>query len=110
MGNDDQLAAVLAAVEAQQTAPTTASDFQLFNVMLTQDSPLIGKSPRTANMRNGYGALVLAVQRGDEYIDQTPDIAFAPGDILWIAGDRERLRPIIRKQRHTRTAASSQGD
>ncbi len=109
VGNDDQLAAVLAAVEAQQTAPTTASDFQLFNVMLTQDSPLIGKSPRTANMRNGYGALVLAVQRGDEYIDQTPDIAFAPGDILWIAGDRERLRPIIRKQRHTRTAASSQG-
>lgn len=109
VGNDDQLAAVLAAVEAQQTAPSTASDFQLFNVMLTQDSPLIGKSPRTVNMRNGYGALVLAVQRGDEYIDQTPDIAFAPGDILWIAGDRERLRPIIRKQRHTRTAASSQG-
>lgn len=99
VGNDDQLAAVLADVEAQQTAKPAAADFQLFNVKLAAESPLIGKSPRTADIRNSYDALVLAVQRGDEYIDQNPDITFAVGDILWIAGDRARLRSLIHARR-----------
>lgn len=103
VGNDDQLAAVLPAVEAVKNTAPTAADFQLFNIIISPESPLNGKSPRTADIRNNYGALVLAVQRGDEYIDQNPDIVFAPGDIIWIAGDRARLKPLLRADKTPHT-------
>lgn len=107
VGNDDQLAAVLPAVEAVKNAAPTAADFQLFNIIISPESPLNGKSPRTADIRNNYGALVLAVQRGDEYIDQNPDIVFAPGDIIWIAGDRARLKPLLRADKTPHTQPRS---
>lgn len=100
VGNDDQLATVLPAVEAVKNTAPTAADFQLFNIIISPESPLNGKSPRTADIRNNYGALVLAVQRGDEYIDQNPDLVFAPGDIIWIAGDRARLKPLLRADKN----------
>lgn len=107
VGNDDQLAAVLPAVEAVKNTAPTAADFQLFNIIISPESPLNGKSPRTADIRNNYGALVLAVQRGDEYIDQNPDIVFAPGDIIWIAGDRARLKPLLRADKTPHTQPRS---
>jgi K+/H+ antiporter YhaU regulatory subunit KhtT len=33
----------------------------------------------------------LAVQRNDQYIDQSPDLEFEEGDMLWLVGDEKRL-------------------
>jgi Trk K+ transport system NAD-binding subunit len=59
--------------------------------MLTATSPLVGKSPRNSHLRDYYDALLLAVQRNDEYTDQDPDMIFAVGDILWMVGNQKLI-------------------
>ena len=94
IGTDEQITAILPHVEKEyepskdETAP---HDFNLFKLQLSDKSPLIGKTPRNSGLRDNYDTLVVAVQRGDTYIDQNPDIAFAAGDILWLVGPQSRL-------------------
>ena len=93
IGNDESLSMVVPIIEANTTpqTPSNSSSFKLFNMILNDGSPLIGKTPRTSHLRAQYDALIVAVQRNDEFIDQDPNLIFAPGDILWIVGDQPRL-------------------
>jgi Trk K+ transport system NAD-binding subunit len=60
-------------------------------VRLSAGSILVGKTPRTSGLLDYYDSLLLAVQRNDEYIDHTPDLEFAAGDVLWLVGDEKTL-------------------
>ena len=68
-----------------------AADVQLTSVILGPSSPLLGKTPRSASLRDSYDAVVVAVHRGDDFIDSDPDLAFAEGDIVWLVGDRTKV-------------------
>ncbi len=95
IGNDEQLESLTPVVEASavaQTAIQNPDDFQLFNVLLTDGHELIGKTPRTAHLRERFDSIVVAVQRDDEFIDQDPDCLFREGDLVWLVGDRRRLK------------------
>lgn len=95
IGNDEQLRAVLPAIEAEREPELLpATDVTLCSVMLGDHSPLIGATPRTASLRDSYDAVVVAVHRGDEFIDSNPDLAFAKGDILWLVGDRNKIEKL----------------
>lgn len=90
IGNDEQLASFLPEVEKVNTKGADArknTDFQLFNILIGDDSSLIGKTPRTSELREKYNALVVAVERDDDYIEQTNELEFQPGDMLWLVGD-----------------------
>lgn len=97
IGTDEQIERVLPVIEKEyvprpdETAP---HDFRLVKLQLSDHSPLIGKTPRNSGLRDNYDTLVVAVQRGDCYIDQDPDIIFAAGDILWLAGSQSTLAPL----------------
>lgn len=97
IGTDEQIERVLPVIEKEyvprpdETAP---HDFRLVKLQLSDHSPLIGKTPRNSGLRDNYDTLVVAVQRGDSYIDQDPDIIFAAGDILWLAGSQSTLAPL----------------
>ncbi len=94
IGTDDQLEAFLPRVEAERTGAPDANkgaDFRLFSILLEPGHPLVGKTPRTSQLREQCDALVLAIQRDDQYIDQDPDCAFREGDLVWLAGDPARL-------------------
>ena len=67
------------------------ADFQLFSMLLDDTNPLVGKTPRTSGLREKYDALVLAVQRNDEYLDQDTELTFQPGDLVWLVGDPKNL-------------------
>ena len=57
-----------------------------------EQSPIVGQRLEKTHLREDYGALLVAVQRGeDEYISPTPDLLFKAGDILWIVGDPKQL-------------------
>lgn len=91
-GSDERLSAFLPVTEAQETPPSqTITQFQLFSKLIADDSPLIGHTARTSQMRKNYDALIVGVQRGDEFFDQQPDLTFQQGDILWIVGDKRRF-------------------
>ena len=95
IGVDEQLELLLPAVEASNAETNPASsDYTLFSVRLDANSPLVGKTPRTSRLRNNYDAVVLAVERGEEFFDQNPDLKFNADDILWLYGDRHRLQSL----------------
>ena len=60
-------------------------------MILGPASPIIGATPRSASIRDSYDAVVVAVHRGDQYIDSDPDLVFAQGDIVWLVGDKKNI-------------------
>lgn len=94
IGTDEQLEAFLPRVEKEREGAPDANkgaDFRLFSILLEDGNPLVGKTPRTSHLREQCDALVLAIQRDDQYIDQDPDCEFRVGDLVWLVGDPKRL-------------------
>lgn len=96
IGTDRQIEETLKVVEVNNDNPSSVNpdDFKLTSILLSDKSPLLNRTPVTANLRNKYGVLVVAVQRGDTYIDSDPHLKFQAGDIVWLVGDRTSLAPL----------------
>lgn len=96
IGTDRQIEETLKVVEVNNDNPSSVNpdDFKLTSILLSEKSPLLNRTPVTANLRNKYGVLVVAVQRGDTYIDSDPHLKFQAGDIVWLVGDRTSLAPL----------------
>ena len=94
IGTDEQIEDMLPHVEASLPVPDNAPDpsqIKLTSILLGPRSPLCGKTPQSASLRDNYNALVVAVDRGEEHIDSRPDLVFEPGDILWLVGRPQEL-------------------
>jgi len=64
-------------------------------VVLGDSSPLLGQTLAGADVRKNYKTLVVALQRGDDFIDRPANTPLLPGDRLWLVGrptDTDRLR------------------
>ena len=87
---------MLPLVEAENEAsdaPTPDVKFIHFNI--GENSPIVDERLENTRLREDYGALLVAVQRGeDNYISPTPDLTFKAGDILWIVGNAKQLAPL----------------
>ena len=97
IGTDEQIEQVLPIIERElpeDSQPQVPADYKLVRLMLGEHSPLVGRTPRNSGLRDRYDALVLAVQRGDKYIDSEPDLQFQPGDIVFFVGSEKLLQPL----------------
>ena len=95
IGTDENIERMLPAVEANSDADNVRQpDVQLKPVLLSFNSPLINKTPLTASLRDTYDVLVVAVSRDGEFIDSNPNIIFAPGDIVWLAGPADNFNKL----------------
>ena len=52
---------------------------------------LDGKTTATSRLRDDYSSLLVALQRGSEYIKPNGTEKFEPGDILWVVGDTKKI-------------------
>ncbi|MDE6282934.1 MAG: cation:proton antiporter [Muribaculaceae bacterium] len=88
IGTDDQIEAVLPLVEADEDNTTDQGihpgDLHLSTIKLGADSPLLGDSLASADVRRNYNTHVVALKRGDEFIDKPAAITLQEGDRLWI--------------------------
>lgn len=93
IGTDEQITRLLPVAEADKAAADSGDPGQmtLGSILLSFNSPLIGKTPSTASLRDRYDVLVVAVNRGGEFIDSNPNLVFAPGDIVWLAGNKNNI-------------------
>ena len=93
IGTEEQIQRMLPLIEAQNdTVETTNNDVKFVHFAISSNSPIVGKALEKTNLREDYGALLVAVQRSEEeYISPTPDLVFKSGDILWIVGDPKLL-------------------
>lgn len=96
IGTDENIERMLPVVEQQtDTSGQIAADkLTLKSVLLSKKSPLLGKTPVTAQLRNEYDLLAVAVSRNGEFIDSDPDLEFQEGDIVWVAGTIENINRI----------------
>ncbi len=63
-------------------------DIELKSILLTPNSPIIGRPLLETDLRNDYFCMVISVQRGEsEFINPRPDTVLQSGDLLWIVGD-----------------------
>ncbi|MBR5673896.1 MAG: cation:proton antiporter [Muribaculaceae bacterium] len=93
IGTEEQIQRMLPLVEAQSDHVETSNlDVKFIHFAIGEQSPIVGQRLEKTHLREDYGALLVAVQRGeDEYISPTPDLLFKAGDILWIVGDPKQL-------------------
>lgn len=96
IGTDDNIERLLPVVEAQadNSGQIPADQLKLKSVLLSFNSPLIGKTPVTAQLRNEYDLLAVAVNRNGEFLDSDTDFTFEPGDLVWVAGTEENIHRI----------------
>lgn len=97
IGTDNQIQTLLPLLECNNTHvdSTSSSSFEYVHFPITGTSPLIGKCLAEARLREDYKTLLIAVERGEEnFISPTPDIQFTEGDILWIVGEKNRIKEL----------------
>lgn len=93
IGTDEQIERLLPDVESSKVSDIQASadDMTLKSVLLSFNSPLINQTPSSSSLRDNYDILVVAVNREGEFIDSNPNLVFAPGDIVWVAGSQKNI-------------------
>jgi len=96
IGNEEQIQRLLPLVEAENGRIEKAPlDVKFVHFAIGAGSPIIGVSLENTRLRENYGALLVAVQRGEnDYLSPTPDLTFRAGDILWIVGDPKQLHAL----------------
>ena len=96
IGTEEQIQRMLPLVEAQKEAgEAPPPDVKFMHFAIGENSPIVGVRLEDTRLREDYGALLVAVQRGeDDYISPTPDLTFKTGDILWIVGNSKQLQPL----------------
>lgn len=96
IGTDQQLQKLLPDIEAgtEETGAGSSGSIDFVNIQLTADSLLLGQTTASASLRDSYKVLVVAIQRGLEYIKPTGEIPFQPGDIVWLVGDSRMIEKL----------------
>lgn len=87
IGTEEQIQHITPLMEAgeNESAYSSASEEVKFDrVQITDKSPLIGQTVASADLRNSFRALIVAIQRGCDYITLDGDTSFQPGDVLWL--------------------------
>jgi voltage-gated potassium channel len=72
-------------------------EFDLQDVELPEDSPLVGKSIREAMVRDRYGTYILAIRHPDGTIDTNPDMdrVILAGSVLVVLGTPHQIATLI---------------
>lgn len=77
-------------VRATRDHEDMPGDLHRFEAVISDRSPLTRKSIREGRFRTEYGAAVVAVHRGGEYLDRKiGDIVLMPGDTLLLEADKQ---------------------
>lgn len=97
IGTDDQIKALNDAIERDErnmemSQDANAPHIELQSILLKPDSPMAGRALRDIPMHHDYGAMLVKLARGPEFISPTPDTILQPGDLLWVVGDPKRLK------------------
>lgn len=97
-GTDEQMDAFKKQLESSLTDENashfTAPKIDLGNLTVEPGSPLIGKTIMQSDIRTKAQCVVMGVIRPDEVsiMNPTPDLTFAEGDIIVLAGERENIK------------------
>jgi di/tricarboxylate transporter len=71
--------------DVDDDGPGSSDDANLFEVVISENSPLVGQNLRDAGFRRRYDAAVIAIHRGGERLNEKlGDVELRPGDTLMV--------------------------
>ena len=71
-------------------------DIVVEKIFIYEDNLLLGKSISNSQIRETTGGMVVAVERDNSRIlNPSPDMVLQEYDVLWIIGEKKRLKPLI---------------
>lgn len=95
IGTDEQLTTAQVLIEAKNNEPTPAHDelYNLESILITEASVHANKSIREVGSGEGFGGLIVGIERNNERI-LNPDssVKILPGDLVWIFGHRGKIK------------------
>ena len=93
IGNDEQLNIMNAAMQAEllpEDADIEHREMKLQKLVITADSPLVGKTLKESNVRQRYNFMVVGVEEGQKNLTMiNPNRRFEVGDIVWVVGEEK---------------------
>ena len=97
IGTDEQLAASRPSIESNEVVTLAPVDpnFGLASLQLQASDPYVGKPIRECGLREQLQALIVGIERqGKRILNPDSTLSLEPGDLLWIVGDRAKLKQI----------------
>lgn len=96
LGTDKQVRDfMLLGNNGELTAEQKASEeMELFQLTLSETSPLIGGHSNLSDMRNKYGVLLVGIEKSSSntYMRPSSAVILEAGDTLWMVGTRDQMR------------------
>lgn len=73
-------------------------EMKLRKIIISPDSPFIGKTLYESGIRDKYGCMVIGLEEGKESLTMiSPSHIFETGDEIWLVGEEDDLRRILTK-------------
>lgn len=99
IGTEEQIQTILPLIETVDDNESTASplnptDMRLTSILLSQSSPLIGKTVTQSELSTKYASLLLSIKRDDQFISPKPDTVFQGADELWLVAVPSIIAPL----------------
>lgn len=99
IGSDDQLTALSQAARTEVYEPDAdleARDMHLQQIIITKNSPFLGKTLIESGIRDFYNCMVVGLEEGEENLTRVdPNRRFELDDIVWIVGEKEDLKVLL---------------
>lgn len=88
VGSSAQIGALKEMFSEEPVIEHNTDEFKVACITIGPDSQLLGKSLRSASLRD-YKCMVISVMRGEDFItNPKPDFHFEEGDKVWLAGEK----------------------
>lgn len=97
IGTEEQIERLLPIIENnnEEVVPEAPiANFGIYDVQLTDMSPLCGICMVDAKIPEKYSSMVIAVERNGEYLDQLNTIMFQPGDKVHFVGPKDKIHSL----------------
>ena len=102
VGTDGQLQEFRTELENRQDLPDEKNikqDVTLHSFTVDEDFPFLNKSIAQSRLGKRYDSLVVALEREGELVPVNQATVFQLGDLVWVVGDREKIRQfLVRKK------------
>ena len=100
IGTEEQLARLKPIVEVEDDVlikERPHSNVDIHKIVLDEGNPLVGITLRESDFRNVYTAMVIAIERDDNFM-LNPDAStlFQKGDTIWYVSSEEKARELVR--------------
>lgn len=97
IGTEERIAAFMNDLEKgseESAAAGSGEDVKLMSVTLSDDSSLIGKTLKEADLRTRKHILAVAIQRAGAFVSLAPGQTFERGDILWLVAQPSAIQTL----------------